>query len=424
MQVSSKNPAFQGQVAQSVVIPEGEMNEGEARTSWKQNILRVFVVMGVVGVAAGVGFVVGQNSGDSADDSAPQAQTAVAEAQKTLHAAFYDDSNVAFTGNMTADNITELLDMYEADPEGWQDQFMTADIMRALQTLRDDDEGGNTEGSRELLSIPSLRREAQRELALSSSQRSLGNEAWRRISTTSYPDPVLSGSDKATVFRTSDNIYGTSGGTTGKICWVIAEESKVELGDWTGNFDLGSDPIKSIKNYYIRSERCGCQEKTLWWCSKYKQCNTYKTFQKGFDGFVKPYNKMRYAIWNRVKSKCNSNDRLVIAGYSRGAGILNALAYIVYKDNLWPLNKLVYVSFGSPRTLNDAASDQVHGKFTQLRLVYKKDPVPSVPYGWMGYKHFGTMKCNSCGYGEGRDRPHFAVSLSGFVHHLSYGTWF
>jgi len=134
---------------------------------------------------------------------------------------------------------------------------------------------------------------------------------------------------------------------------------------------------------------------------------------------------MRSGIWSRIQSKCNSNDRLVLAGYSRGAGILNALAYVLYKDSLWPLTKMAYVNFGSPRTLSDDLSDEVHGKFTQLRLVYKKDPVPSVPYGWMGYKHFGTMKCNDCGYSEGRDKPDFAWGIDGgFLQHLGYGDWF
>mmetsp|Transcript_21952 Transcript_21952/g.39291 ORF Transcript_21952/g.39291 Transcript_21952/m.39291 type:complete len:302 (-) Transcript_21952:185-1090(-) len=301
---------------------------------------------------------------------------------------------------------------------------MTSEIMEALKTLRDNEQGQTRELRETSGSIASFRRDQYRELALSSSQTTLATKAWSEIETTTYPNEITYESDRATVYRKADNIYGTSGGTSGYICWVIAEESG-DVADWAANLDTGSDNIMSIKKYTYQAEACGCETYTWWWCSKYYSCSTYQEYEEGYDGFVKAYNAMRLTIYSRIQSTCGSNDRLVLAGYSRGAGILNALAYVMYKDSLWTASKMVYVNFGSPRTLSDNLSDEVHGQFEQLRLVYEKDPVPSIPYGWMGYKHFGTMKCNNCGYTEGRDAPSFSWAIDGGIgDHTSYGEWF
>ncbi|GBG26065.1 Mono- and diacylglycerol lipase, partial [Hondaea fermentalgiana] len=261
--------------------------------------------------------------------------------------------------------------------------------------------------------------ERYRKLALSSTQQTIGTAAWAEIDAADYSSGIKYENDAVVVYRKTDTIYGTSGGTTGQACWVLAEESGLDIADWIDNLDLGDEDIWSIKNYYHRTEACGCEDWTWWWCSKYKACSRTKSHGDGFDGFVKPYNNMRYSIWSRIQSTCSTNDRLIMAGYSRGGGILNSLAYVMYKDGLWSTSKMMLVTFGSPRVLSDGLSDEVHGKFQQLRFVNDDDIVPSVPYGWMGYKHFGTNK-NSNG-NEGRDKPGFSYSIPD---HLGYGSWF
>ncbi|GBG26064.1 Mono- and diacylglycerol lipase, partial [Hondaea fermentalgiana] len=409
MQVATSNPSFQGNVVSTV-----DLNEPEGR-NWKRIALKSFVALGVVGVAAGVGFVVGQSNSGTSDDDGASALSAVAEAQATLKSAYFDEENPVFTNNLTISEINDLIDMYEA-ADDWDDQFMTVDIMSALKTLRDEEQG----------QVRSLRAADEdegeslraRRLALTSNQQTIGTVAWAEVEAADYSGGLVHENDAVIVFRKADAIYGSAGGTTGQACWVMAQESG-DTADWVDNFDTGDETVWSIKNYYHRAEACGCESTTWWWCSQYYACSTSKAHGDGFDGFVKPYNALRYQIWSRIQSTCNSNDRLIIAGYSRGGGVLNALAYTMYKDGLWSTSKMMLVTFGSPRVLSDGLSDEVHGKFEQLRFVNNDDVVPSVPYGWMGYKHFGTNK-NRNG-NEGRDSPGFSSSISD---HTSYGDWF
>lgn len=223
MEVSTMNPSFSNHGNES----SQEHDDASAGKGWKLRAAKIFAALGVVGLAGGLGYLGGQaaaKSNSGAESSSSDASD-ITQARATLKAAYLDEGNPVFGGNLTSENITTLLDMYESDPEAWDDQFMTSEIMESLKILRDDD---SEDDSRRLLAVPSLRRNAYRELALSSSQNSLGTEGWKQIDTTSYPDAVTYKSDRATVYRTSDNIYGTSDGTTGMICWVIAEESSIE----------------------------------------------------------------------------------------------------------------------------------------------------------------------------------------------------
>ncbi|GBG26062.1 Mono- and diacylglycerol lipase [Hondaea fermentalgiana] len=415
MQVSTQNPAFAGDVTQHV-----EIEEPKSGRSWKQLALKSFVALGVVGVAAGVGFVAGQASSSStstSENTDTVAETAVAQAQVTLRSAFKNETNIAFTQNLTISQINELIDAYE-ESDDWDDQFMTSDIMSALKTLRDDEQG-------EVRSLRASSKEENfnryRQLALTSTQQTIGATAWAVVEeaeTLGYSGGVSYENDAVLVLRKSDTAFGTSGSTSGYACWVTAQATG-DIADWLDNLDVGDEDIKSIATYSIRDESCGCAKYTWWWCSTYKTCTTYKSYSNGYDGFVKPHNNMRLSIWSQISSTCSSNDRLILNGYSRGGGVMNAFAYAVYKDGLWETSRMVLVTFGSPRVLSDDLSDEIHGQFTQMRFVHDDDIVPSVPYGWMGYKHFGTNK-NSNG-DEGRDKPGFSTSISD---HTSYDDWF
>lgn len=199
------------------------------------------------------------------------------------------------------------------------------------------------------------------------------------------------------------------------------------MNDWINNIDMGLDNILSIKTYEMQDSSCGCKSYSLWglWCNEYKTCNKTRKYRYGYEGFVRAYNAMRVGIHSHMKTVCQPEDRLILTGYSRGAGIINALAYVIYKDDLWDTSKIVQVSFGSPRTLTSSLSDEIHGKFDQLRIIYKNDPIPSIPYPLMGFKHYGTMRCFECGYEEGRNNPYWSWFLdNGYNDHISYYYWF
>lgn len=82
-----------------------------------------------------------------------------------------------------------------------------------------------------------------RGLGLTSSQVSLVNTAWAEIIAARYPRAVVAGSDRATVYRQLDTVYGTDGGTSGYACWVMAQETS-----------YGDSKSSLLDTYFIKTK--------------------------------------------------------------------------------------------------------------------------------------------------------------------------
>mmetsp|Transcript_19805 Transcript_19805/g.38815 ORF Transcript_19805/g.38815 Transcript_19805/m.38815 type:complete len:252 (-) Transcript_19805:813-1568(-) len=241
-EIVAGNPTFAGEPLQIE-----KAHDESASPSWRKQALKAFAVLGVLGVSIGVGFVAGKYSNSSGSSTtvssdSSDVSSATAEAYTVLNAAYLDPTNPAIA-NLTSANITTLLELYEEDPDSWDDQFMTTEIMEAFKALRDSEYSE----SRELLTNPGLRREAYRKLALSTEQTALGTEAWYQIDTTDYPNAVSYDGDRVTVYQTTDNIYGTEGDTSGNICWIIAEESSSTSRKF-GRIDRFASPLLELSN--------------------------------------------------------------------------------------------------------------------------------------------------------------------------------
>jgi len=370
-----------------------------AIASWKIVTATVVAVFAVGGVGVAIGRATVPVVNQPGADADP-----VAAARSVVEAAYMNKSNSAFSGDdmLKLEDLSALLDEYERDPAAWDDQFLTPEIMAALKTLRDADVGGE-----EVTSPPeeSAGRMRIRRSLTTTTYPSLAREAWKEIRSpdTTYANGVVDGNDRVGVFRKNDK------------CWIIGDESN-DVGDWIDNLDIGSDDILSMKATLVQDESCGCARHRLWWCARYKTCAAHRVIGRGLDGFAKPLNRMRLAVWEKIQTTCLDSDVKVFAGYSRGGGLIAMLAFMVRADDLIPADKMALVTYGAPRTLADRESDWIHGQFPQYRIVYNDDVVPTLPFGWMGFKHYGT---NICERGCGRDQPTFSLRpVSGILDHM------
>ena len=219
--------------------------------------------------------------------------------------------------------------------------------------------------------------------------------AWDRIKS-DYPsantvslNSPFGGQDRIKI----ENVGGT--------CWIVGEESN-DAGDWWKNFDLGHENIAGAG--YSYSER---------YCASWgwRGCNykyrTVRVEERGFDGFVKPFNTMRVAIENKMNSICKTSTKFIYAGYSRGAGLVQVVALSHMRRGITTSSDNVQlITFGSPRALEYAGAleeflDDSH------RVVKSRgswwgstyDPVTTVPAGWWGFDHVGRNRYpGSVGY--------------------------
>ena len=253
--------------------------------------------------------------------------------------------------NLTDANIDGIIDEYLADPEAYEDAFIPSEFAAILSKMAveegyepggDEPAGDEPAGDRRRLGAKQPALEEYRELTTASA---LSKDAWNKIQSGFYPDPVTWSGDRVTVYQ--------EGGRWGR-CWIIAEESQSPLTsggltDWVNNLDLGEEDIQSMKQYNRRDSSCGCEVKKWWqwWCQRYRQCAGSIVIGKGSDASVKPYNNMRIGIISRIEQKCPSTRNYVFAGYSRGGGIGSVIAFAMWKENLLPASTMRLVTFGT-----------------------------------------------------------------------------
>ena len=373
-QLSVVNPQYAGGAAP------------QPQRSFAQRYGKALLAVGVVAVVGAVAFVAGEKvAASQATVSTPtsgsgdvSSAAAVAAARSTLMLAFSDSSVQAVTSQLAYEDLEAMLLQYRGNKAAFAGP-LKADAMEAVGVLYD-------AFQRDLASPRSLRSAAEAErkdnyrrmlgnLDLSSPLGVLAKKAWAVVAAHAYPNQVTSadGHDRATVF------------VEGGDCFVLAEESLSDA-DWTNNKKQGSTPILAL------------------WGNN--------TIGNAYTGFTEAYNSMRVGIAQRIDASCKGK-RIVLVGYSRGGAIMNLIAYALRRDGRYNAQTMVLITFGCPRTLGDAPSDFLYAeakKFTHLRLIYKKDPVPALPFSWMGngLKHSVEPNCFQCGYKESRDAPGWA----------------
>lgn len=242
-----------------------------------------------------------------------------------------------------------------------------------------------------------------RELALSDEHYDVASNVWSHITKDSWMEAIEKqvydeGSDKAKVDLIDH------------VCYITAKESD-DGGDWTGNFDFGFENIDSSLLTSQTASSCGCESYYWFWksrCKKYKTCSSYHSVGRGYAGFVKAANQLRFDIKDEIIGNCTGADKYVFGGYSRGGGIVQVLAYLFLKDGLIESSKTSLVTFGSPRSLRKDEAEWLHSTLPEsIRIVYKDDPTCAVPFHWLGYKHVGvTRVCANCTYYLDVDRPY------------------
>jgi len=413
MQVVSVNPRHP---VDDIDDPEayGAKPEAGEKSFLQRNskALKSILLLGVVGAVGVVGYVLGESqttetqaeaASPTTDSDGTVERTPLERAKETLFSGYNDPSNEALTGELTTAMLDPLLDQW-IESGSLNDQFLTDDVMGSFKVYRD----SHYEDVNAIRALSSTERNLKGRELIGDYDEPLVDEAWELIEDADYSGGVVFGDDKVTAL------------VKGSKCWVLAEESNSDT-DWNANFQLGQSDIQSIGEPQVQSSACGCSVQGSGnWCAEYNVCAQKVVVGRGYKGFVDSYNAMNTDIWNMMQTTCGSRD-IVLAGYSRGGALLNVLAYGLYTEGLVPTSKLTLVTFGSPRALVDRDSDAVHAKFTQWRMVYKGDIAPSVPYGWMGFKHYGTMRCYECNYSEGRDRPNWSWSTGD---HTSYCLYF
>jgi len=381
--------------------PAFNSGANEAQPGFLKRHGNKFLVFGMVAVAGVLGYVAGnsvsttESSGESTVSTL--SQDSYSQAMTVLEGAYADPQNEAFAQSMNRTVLNEQVDAYVANPAAWDDRFLTKEIMNAFVTLRSSED--TPLQGRRLLNYQEL---------IGSFPQSTVSSVWSQIENANYAGQVVFENDAALVKR------------VGSTCYIIAQETN-EAGDWWDNLSTGSTAIMSSKKKTVADSSCGCKKSAWYGCAQYKSCSAYYALGNGFKGFTLTYNAMRLALWNKINSVCSSSDTKIFGGYSRGGGIMNIMAYAMHKEGL--ISSMKLVTFGSPRALGKSESDAVHGKFEQYRMIYKKDPVPSLPYGWMGVKHYGAMRCNQCGYDEARDAPGWGWPTDA-KDHTSYNNWF
>jgi len=211
----------------------------------------------------------------------------------------------------------------------------------------------------------------------------------------------------------------------GDTCWLVARETD-QLGDMWNNLDLGKEVISSSvtsgRYNYCRcaksNRRGSCKTRSV--CSK--------SLGEGFDGFVKPYNALRFQIKSYMGTYCGGLTKFVYAGYSRGGGIAMAMAFAHMKDGLAKSSDHVQlVTFGSPRVLEKKdAYDLANFVDVSFRAVKSGvDLVPSVPPSWFGHlydesKMFWHVPSVTIPSSVGENDPPALTTLNVLVH-LQYG---
>jgi len=337
MKVSSANPM--AEVATpgytSVTIDD------DTRRQRLKTFGKAFGFLAVVGVSIGVGYAIGNGSGIG--DSGPKGP--IANARAVMLSAVQGDNELFSQAYLNWTALNTIVDEYEADDGAFDNSsVITTDIAAALKTYRDSAE--------ELDQTSRLRRELAN---VATSYPSWVRRAWDMIDAETYSNGVSDANDQANVRR--DASRGE--------CYIIAEESNVEILDWVQNLDLGNDPIMSLRTRFGRDSSCGCRRRpwyALGFCTEYYACDYHYEVAKGFDGFIKSYNNLRLGILSRMNSRCASSDTRILAGYSRGAGILNPLAYSLLSEGILSSGQMRMATFGSPRSLKDAESDYVHSR--------------------------------------------------------------
>jgi hypothetical protein len=356
--------------------------------------LKALLAFGALAVACGVGFAVGQSMVPAAAPASPASSgspTSGAAVSTRIGAAHATLADALAAGNevlskLTPTDLQLTLEQFRAAPSAWQDNFLSADIMSALDVTVREQEESQTQAQR--LGQPRIGRY----------DNGLVNTAYEKVENEKYAGALRSGSDAVAVRR------------DGSTCWVIAQESN-DAGDWFSNLALGTAPLLALKQTQFSQESCGCAKKTLWWCSSYKSCPGYREVGKGYKGFAEAANNLRLGVLAAMQSTCAGTTATVLAGFSRGGAVVTDLAVMLLADNVVSPSSLAMVTFGSPRALVTASADALHGRFQQWRMVNKQDIVPSLPYDWWGFSHVGQMRCNACNYPEERNRPSASWSI-------------
>jgi hypothetical protein len=358
--------------------------------------LKALLAFGALAVAGGVGFAVGQSMVPAAVLAPPESSGAAAGAasSKSNDTARATLSNALAAGNevlskLTPTDLQLTLEQYRAAPSAWQDNYLSADIMSAIDAIVREQEASQAQTQR--LGQPRI----------GSYNTALVNTAWEKVEKEQYTGALRVGSDQVAIRR------------DGSTCWVIAQESN-DAGDWFSNLALGTAPLLAVKQSLISHESCGCAKTTLWWCSSYKSCPGYRTVGTGYKGFAEATNSLRLGVVSAMQSTCFAagTTATVLAGFSRGGAIVTDLAVMLLADNVVPATSLTMVTFGSPRALDPATADALHLRFPQWRMVNKEDIAPSLPYDWWGFSHVGLLRCNECNYPEERNRPFASWSFS------------
>ena len=375
------------------------------RASYRTALIAL-LAFGALAAAGGAGFAVGRSTtpapviverpglNPEPDTESPAPSDA---ARATLADALAAGNKLL--SKLTPMDLEVMLQQYRAAPSEWQDTYLNADIMSALDVIEREQDVSHAQTGRRL---------GQPQPRIGGYDEDLVNMAWEMVDKENYTGAVRWGSDAAAVRL------------DGSTCWVIAQESN-ELIDWIYNLQIGTEPLYALKQTQFSHESCGCAKKTLWWCSRYKSCPGYRKVGTTYQGFAEAANKLRLGVLAAMQSTCAGTTATVLAGYSRGGAIVIDLAVMLLADNIVSPSSLAMVTFGSPRALDKATADALHLRFPQWRIVNDDDMVSSLPYDWWGFSHVGQMRCNNCDYPEGRERPYASFSVAD---HLDYCKYF
>ncbi len=82
---------------------------------------------------------------------------------------------------------------------------------------------------------------------------------------------------------------------------------------------------------------------------------------------------------------------IIVTGHSLGAA-MSTFAALDIKQQINPKNEIIFYSFGSPRTGNQAFTDYIFSQYPEgayQRIVHYNDIVPHLPPTEMGFNHAG-----------------------------------